>query len=234
MMRRFFLLIATSALVAVGVMRLAVAHADGGEDDSFVSRHIISDSFEGTSISTNVWGFAGTNQPNHITLIENDEALNISISSAATNDFTSGLSTRCKLRGDFDAFLAFRLVAWPPKNGVWVSLMAQDTGGFNVYRVSWQFDGGDEYGTFLPPVGATVPASGNVGVLRLSRQGTNWTGSYLSGSNWVVLASSVGPTSDVAVGPSVFNLSGVLPFGGAATTVAFDGFHAIAAQVVCP
>lgn len=115
-----------------------------------------------------------------------------------------------------------------------MSLMAADTGGFNVYRVSWQFDQGDDYGTLLPPVGATVPASGNVGVLRLSRQGATWTGSYLSGSNWVTLASSVGPTSDVALAPSVFNLSGVLPFGGAATTVAFNGFHAIAAQVVCP
>lgn len=226
--------IAISALCVVGLLRLAVAHADDGGDDTIVSRNIISDSFEGTSISPNVWGFHGTNQPNNITLTENNEALNISISFAATNDFTSGLSTRYKLHGDFDAILAFRLVIWPPKNGVWVSLMALDTGGFNVYRVSWQFDGGDEYGTFLPPVGATVPASGNVGALRLSRQGANWTGSYLSGSNWVALASGVGPTSDVALGPSVFNLSGVLPFGGAATTVAFDGFHAIAAQVVCP
>ena len=233
-MRRFLVLIAITALCVLSVVLFSSAQADGGEDDAIVSSHIISDSFEGTSISPKVWGFYGTNQPNNVTLTQKDEGLYVSVSSAATNDFTSGLSTRCKLRGDFDAVLSFRLVTWPPKNGVWLSLLAADTGGFNVYRVSWLFDTGDDYAAYLPPAGAIAPASGNSGVLRLSRQAGNWTGYYLSGSNWVTLASGPGPTSDVALNPSVFNLSSVLPFGGTATTVAFNGFHAIAAAVVCP
>lgn len=233
-MKRSLILVAFTALGLFGLVRFASVRADGGEDRVIVTRHFISDSFEGTSISPKVWGFYGTNQPNNVTLTQKDDALYVSVSSTATNDFTSGLLTRCKLHGDFDATLSFRLVVWPPKNGVWVSLLAADTGGFNVYRVSWLFDQGEDYGTYLPPVGSTVPASGNSGVLRLSRQAANWTSYYLSDSNWVAIASSVGPTSDVALEPSVFNLSGVLPFGGAPTTVAFDGFHAIAAEVVSP
>ena len=233
-MRRFLILVAISGMGVFGVVRFAPAHADGGEDDAIVSTHFITDSFDGTSISPKVWGFYGTNQPNNVTLTQKDEGLYVSVSSAATNDFNSLLSTRCKLRGDFDAVLSFRLVTWPPKNGVWLSLMAADTGGFNVYRVSWLFDTGEDYGTYLPPAGAIAPASGNSGVLRLSRQAGNWTGYYLSGSNWVTLASGPGPTNDIALNPSVFNISSVLPFGGAATTVVFNGFHAIAAAVVCP
>jgi hypothetical protein len=233
-MRRFLVLIATTALCFVSGVLFSSAQADGGEDGAIVSNHTISDSFEGTSISPKVWGFYGTNQPNNVTLTQKDEGLYVSVSSTATNDFTGGLTTRCKLRGDFDAILSFRLVTWPPKNGVWLSLLAADTGGFNVYRVSWQFDTGDDYGAYLPPAGAIAPASGNSGVLRLSRQAGYWTAYYLSGGSWVTLASAPGPTSDVALNPSVFNLSGVLPYGGAATTVAFKGFHAIAAAVVCP
>lgn len=54
MVRRFLLLLAISALGVVGVVRLAAAHADGGEDDAIVSRHLISDSFDGDLISPNV------------------------------------------------------------------------------------------------------------------------------------------------------------------------------------
>jgi hypothetical protein len=159
---------------------------------------------------------------------------NMSVSSAATNNFTAGAVTRCKLRGDFDATLSFRLVKWQPYNGVWVTLQAADTGGFSVYRVSWLYDYGDDYGAYLPPGGNTAAASGNESVLRLSRHGATWTGYYLSDNNWVPIGSGVGPTSDIALGPGVSNNSGVAPFAGSATTVAFDGFHAIAAEVVCP
>ena len=131
------------------------------------TNHIISDSFEGTSISPKVWGFYGTNQPNNITLTQKDDALYVSVSSAATNDFTAGLTTRCKLRGDFDAVLSFKLVTWPPKNGVWLNLGTDSP--FNVYRVTWLYQTGDDYGAYLPPAGAIAPASGNSGVLRLSR-----------------------------------------------------------------
>jgi hypothetical protein len=235
-MRRFLSSIAITALSVFGAICFAPAHAYGGEDDAIVSTHFISDSFEGTSISSNVWGFVGTNQPNNITLSQND-GFYVSISSTTTNDFTSGLTTRCKLHGDFDAVLSFRLAVWPPKNGVWVNLAAADTGGYNVYRVSWQFDTGEDYGTYLPQAantGGIVSATGNEGVLRLSRQAGIWTGYFLSGSNWVAIASGVGPTIDTALTVGVFNLSGVLPFGGAPTEVVFKGFHAIAAGVVCP
>lgn len=227
-------MIGLTTLGVIGTVRFGAAHADGSRIGAVVSRHFLSDSFEGTSISRNVWGWYGTNQPNNVTLTQNDGALNMSVSSAATNDFTAGAVTRCKLRGDFDATLSFRLVEWQPYNGVWVTLQAADTGGFEAYRVSWLYNNGDDYGAYLPPAGDTAPATGNESVVRLSRHGATWTGYYLSNNNWVPIASGVGPTSDVALGPGVSNNSGVAPFAGSATTVAFDGFHAIAAEVVCP
>jgi len=233
-MKRICILSFMIGLTALGIMRFDAAHADGGGGNGIVSRHFISDSFEGTSISRNVWGGYGTNQPNSVTLAQDDGTLNMSISSAATNDFTAGAVTRCKLRGDFDATLSFRLVEWQPYNGVWVTLQAADTGGFSAYRVSWLYNNGDDYGAYLPPGGNTAPASGNESVIRLSRNGATWTGYYLSNNNWVPIASGVGPTSDIALGPGVSNNSGVAPFAGSATTVAFEGFHAIAAEVVCP
>lgn len=69
-MRRFLVLFGISALFVVSVVLFSSAQADGCEDDAIVSSHIISDSFEGTSISPKVWGFYGTNQPSNVTLTQ--------------------------------------------------------------------------------------------------------------------------------------------------------------------
>jgi len=83
--------------------------------------------------------------------------------------------------------------------------------------VSWLYNNGDDYGAYLPPAGDTAPASGSDSVVRLSRHGATWTGYYLSNNNWVPIASGLGPTSDIALGPGISNNSGVAPFGGSAT-----------------
>ena len=209
-------------------------HAAGSPPIGLVTPHFISDSFAAAAIDRNVWGWYGTNQPDNVAFSQSGGALNVSVSSTATNNFNASLGTRCKVRGDFDATLSYRLVEWPATNGVWVSLMAADTGGFNVYRVSWHFGDGEAYGAYLPPAGTAVAASGDLGVLRLARQGSTWTGYYLLGRHWIPIASGVGPTDDVALSPAVFNGSNATSFGGAPTHVAFDSFHASAARVVCP
>ncbi len=233
------------ALFTFGGASASSTHADGGPPVcpvatgappvSLVTPHSINDSFAGAAIDPNVWGWYGTNQPDSVTLSQHGGALYVSVSQTATDDFNASLGTRCRLRGDFDATLWFRLVEWPARNGVWVSLMAGDTGGFNVYRVSWQFGGGEAYGAYLPPAGTAVdvPADSS-GALRLVRQGSTWTGYYLSGLHWLPIASGAGPTDDVTMNPGVFNGSDATPFGGAATLVALESFSASAARVVCP
>ena len=223
-----------SALLVFGGMPASATQASESTIGALVTRHFIMDSFSGTSIDRSVWGWYGTNPPDDVTLTEAGGALRVDVSGSAGNDFNASLGTRCKVRVDFDAQLSFSLLVWPPQNGVWVSLMAADTGGFNVYRVSWQFGDGEAYGAYLPPEGTSLSASGNKGVLRLARRGSTWSGYYLSGLRWVPILTGVGPTGDVALSPGVFNISGATPFGGMPTTVALNGFAAFAARVVCP
>ena len=195
----------------------------------------IHDSFNTQAINQNVWGWYGTNQPENVAFSQAKGALTISVAETATNDVNASLGTRCKARGDFDAMLLFNLPSWPAINGLWVSLNTAGTGGFNAYRVSWHFPNREEYGAFLPPdEGGTVPTSDTKGGLRLTRQGETWTAFYPSGLEWVPIASGPGPTYDIEFNPSVFNLSGVLPFGGQATKVEFRDFKVVADRVVCP
>lgn len=202
---------------------------------SGVSPTHIQDSFRGSSINRNVWGSYGTNQPGNVAISQANGALRVSVSGAATNDVNATLGTRCKAHGDFDAQLSFNLVQWPTTNGLWVSLNTAGTGGFNAYRVSWQFASGDDYGAFLPPSNTIpTPASGTSGDLRLTRHGSTWTAFYRSDADWVPMLSGAGPTYDIEFNPSVFNLSNVLPFGGQATTVEFTNFRVDADSIVCP
>jgi hypothetical protein len=49
----------------------------------------------------------------------------------------------------------------------------------------------------------------------------------------VLLDTGPGPTGDIQFTPGVFNISGVVPFGGNPTTVNFDHFQVIADSIVC-
>ena len=118
--------------------------------------------------------------------------MTVNVGAAAQADFNVSGQTRCLASGDFDARVDFDLGTWPARNGVWLSLMAAGT-PYNVYRVSWQFDESEAYGTYLPPAGNTLPASGTTGSLRLRRWGDIYTGYYLSGRRWVPLVSGIGP-----------------------------------------
>ena len=229
--KRFSVSVGVAVAASIAVLATAATSLGGG-----VTPSLIHDSFNGTSIDSNVWGWSGTNQPQNVSISQTGGGLTVSVSSAAANDLNAALGTRCKARGNFDARLAFSLVSWPSANGVWVSLNTAGTGGFNAYRVSWLFSTGDEYGVYLPPSGGgTTQASGTDGTLRLTRSGSTWKAYYLSGTTWVQIdGSGTGPTYDIEFNPSVFNLSGVLPFGGQATTVTFRKFTVVADRIVCP
>jgi hypothetical protein len=204
--------------------------ASGG----IVTPHRIDETFSGTSIDlTHTWWFWGTNQPDAVQFTQADGVMNVNVAAAAQPDFNGSGQTRCLVHGDFDAQVDFSLVAWPPQNGVWVSLMVVGT-SFNVYRVSWQFQPSEQYGAYLPPAGATLPATGTSGTLRLTRQGDIFTAYYRSGRSWVPIVSGVGPTDDVPLTLGVFNISGAATFAGQPVTVAWDNFHVFADRIICP
>jgi hypothetical protein len=224
-MRR--LLVTVVVIAAIGAF---AASARGG----IVTPHRIDETFNGSTIDlADVWAWWGTNQPGLATFAQGGGVLTVNVTAGAQPDVNVGSQTRCLAHGDFDAQVDFNLVTWPPMNGIWVSLMVGGT-PYNVYRVSWQFDPSEQYGAYLPPAGATLPAFGTTGTLRLTRRGDIFSAYYLSGRAWIPLVSGTGPTGDVPFSLAVFNISNAATFAGLPVTVAFDNFHVTADAVVCP
>jgi hypothetical protein len=224
-MRR--LLVTVVVIAAIGAF---AASARGG----IVTPHRIDETFNGSTIDlADVWAWWGTNQPGLATFAQGGGVLTVNVTAGAQPDVNVGSQTRCLAHGDFEAQVDFNLVTWPPMNGIWVSLMVGGT-PYNVYRVSWQFDPSEQYGAYLPPAGATLPAFGTTGTLRLTRRGDIFSAYYLSGRTWIPLVSGTGPTGDVPFSLAVFNISNAATFAGLPVAVAFDNFHVTADAVVCP
>jgi hypothetical protein len=224
-------------LVVAWVVAALAAGVSAATAFGVVGPTLILDAFNGTSVDSNVWAWYGTNQPGAVTLLQSDGAFKIQVASTAANDVNVGLGTRCGAHGDFDARLSFNLPVWPAENGLWVSLNT-DTNGYNTYRVSWRFPTVEEaYGAYLPdadPSGNVIATTQTQGVLRLARTGSTWSAYFQNDlGDWVLIASGPGPTRDIHFIANVFNLSGVLPFGGQATTVEFTKFKLNADSIVC-
>ena len=219
-------------LLLIGVVVLVALASSAAAGAGNVNRHIIQDSFSGDTIDPDLF-FVWTNQPDNVSISQHEGAATVAVAAGATNDVSAGLFTRCQVQGDFDARLAFRLPLWPLQNGLTVSLLVPD-GGYNAYRVSWQFGSGDMYAAWPNQIGTPVDASGDTGTLRLTRTGSVWAGYYLLGDQWVQLSSGPGPTRDETINLTVFNLSGVLPFGGQAATIQFNRFQVVADGINCP
>ena len=160
-----------------------------------------------------------------------DGEVTIIVSREASDGFNATTTTRCRIIGDFDAQVRFQLLQWSGATGVWVSLMASDLGGVNAYRTD-AF--GETYGVYIPPSGGTsVPAAGNTGVLRLTRQGSTITGFYQAGRDWITIFAGRGPTDATSINLSVFNLPDVAPFAGRPATVRFSDFKLTARTLNC-
>jgi len=107
----------------------------------------------GTSIDTSVW-WVGTNSPAAVTIWEAEGRVTVGVSGHAPQDFSGGIGTLCRARGDFDARVGFELKAWPAFDGIWVALMAFDGSSLigNVYRASASW--GESYGAYCAPCGS--------------------------------------------------------------------------------
>lgn len=195
-----------------------------------VTPNRIADRFAGSEIDSNVWSF-GTDQPDNIAMSEGAGHLTINVAPTATAFFNAGVFTNCVASGDFDARASIDLVQWPQVDGVWVSLIANGT-PYNTYRASASWF--DSWGTYLPPAGDVVPATGTTGTLRLARVGAIWTGYYLLDHQWVPIASGTGPTDDLGLALLVFNGADATTFGGQAAVIQFNDFQLRADRIVCP
>jgi len=222
-------MVALAALVLAASAPAAVT-ARGGN----VTQRTIEDRFAGSTFDPNVWAWWGTGQPGFLSFAQGKGVMTVNVAADAPPDFNLSGQTRCLASGDFDARVDFNLIAWPSRNGTWVSLMVGNGSPYNAYRVSWQFDPSEQYGAYLPPSGNTLPANDTGGSLRLRRWGDIYTGYYLSGRRWVPIVSGIGPTGDVPLTLGVFNISNAATFAGMPVTIAWDNFRVTADRVVCP
>ncbi len=175
------------------------------------------------------WWTGGSDQ--QVAVTQANGVVTVAVSATAPDGFNASVRTRCRVEGDFDAEVDFRLVQWPGSDSITVTLMAADLGGVNTYRTD-AF--GESYGTYIPPSGGTVvQATGDSGTLRLARKGNMFTGSYNDGTHWVTILSAPGPTQPTAVQLGVFNNTDVGLFGGRPATVSFDSFTLHAGTLDC-
>lgn len=187
----------------------------------------IVDPFTGPDIDSSIWDLGEFKQ---VYIQHSGGHLGVYVAASAPQLFSAGVKTVCEARGDFDTQVSFELVRWPKDDGVWVSLLASGT-PFNTYRVSMSRV--ESYGTFLPPAGRTVRATGVTGSLRLARVGSKWSGYYLANGRWSWIASGDGPIDDVGLSVVVFN-GDAWPFGGREALVYFTNFRLNANRIVCP
>lgn len=163
--------------------------------------------------------WAGGGDQSQVTVDQTPGSVSFTVPATAPDGFNSSVTTRCRLAGDFDVQVGFRLDQWSGGDGIWVSLLAADLGGVNVYRTD-AF--GETYGAYFPPNGTPpVSASGSSGQLRLIRAGSEFTGEYDDGSGWRTLLQGPGSAAPTAVQLGVFNLSNVAPFAGYPAEITF-------------
>jgi hypothetical protein len=140
--------------------------------------------------------------------------------------YTSGLTSRFALRGDFDVQVDYRLVSWDGGNGVRVNLNAA---GGTIHRLN-ERNNDERYTTNLGGQINSVPTTATSGRLRLVRQGSTLIG-YYDDAGWRELSRRTGmSTGDT---PVVLSIHGhnALP---ANAEVHFDNLVVASGTVTTP
>ncbi len=153
---------------------------------------------------------------------------------ASSGNGYMGLASRCKLAGDFDVQVDYKLPIWPAQNFHTVRLIASDlpdggTGLPGVYRNSYAAEN-YEFRNQLGAVGlVSVPTSDTFGTIGLKRTGTNTSQPVLSGYD---------SHGSIGSAPTTSNRTGfTIDFATPSTTapgdvaIAFDNFKVNAGTV---
>ena len=111
---------------------------------------------------------------------------------------------------------------WPAANGVQAIFAAFDTSNLGFFAIRESQVWGEQYSSWIPQSFISQPTSDQAGTLRLQRQGNTAVVSYLSGTNWVPIASGpTGTTPASTVGMS----SGMSRFSHQEVAIAWDNFR---------
>jgi hypothetical protein len=168
--------------------------------------------------------------------------LEVSIPSDTLNDPSAGyadggVSMSCRLLGDFDIQVDYRLLQWPPQSGVNVDFNTFTiiNGGFGQGYGMFVFDpgGGTGVSTNFPgPLNTFVPAPESSGTLRFVRVGTTITAYRLTSEGWIALQSASEPANEFGLSLDLF--SNAPQFSHPDVKVAYDNFRVNGGTFSCP
>ena len=155
----------------------------------------ISDNFSGAAINKRLWQPFEESLQTHLS--QQGGELRIQIDGGSV-DHGAGINSKFRLKGNFDATVDYRLISWPPANGVRLGFEGgPNDRGFMVKRVSYRpdeppnpkenyfayFNNGSQWS------GNNVPTADSQGSLRLTRVGSVLTGYFKQNGVWQQIAS---------------------------------------------
>jgi hypothetical protein len=178
---------------------------------------------------------------------EVNQRLEVSFAAGATEDPTTGAMaggyvSRCRLSGDFDIRVDYRLLVWPSFNGVRVGLVVAprpQSGASAIERIS--FSSWEAIATgrreayitnFADGIGGLIETPHQEGALRLVRQGNALRGYYQDNAQWTFLHEAAVSGDDMLIWLNAWSHDGM--FGRQPVQVAFDNFTIANGQLACP
>jgi hypothetical protein len=193
----------------------------------------ISDNFDGTIINPRLWQPFAESQS--VRVFQQGGELRIQIDGGSVHH-GAGINSKFRLKGNFDATVDYRLISWPPANGVSLGFegpSADSNQVFLIKRISFSadepqspqevysasFQNGEDWS------GSMVPTTDSQGSLRLTRVGSVLTGYFKQNGVWQQIASHDYSASGYkewveitlwAIGP---------PPAGQNVDIAFDNFQ---------
>ncbi len=217
---------------------LYVINADGtGETEISTPRTPYLDTFSSDRIDP-FWGTPFVTGSG-VSISQTNGELEVSVPSAAQVDasfgyISLGVSAQCRLVGNFDVQVDYRLLDWPVPSDVNLSL---DTfpPDFSEVHGMFVFNPGSGTGisTHFPgPINTFVQDPATSGSLRLQRVGAMLTAYYLSANGWTALQSTTESLADQLVNLNVF--SNAPPFSHPDVKVAYDNFQVSSGSFACP
>ena len=140
--------------------------------------------------------------------------------------------TNCLVGGDFDVQADYQLLEWPAANGVAAIFAAFDMSNFGVFAERESQAWGEQYSSSFPQAFISQPTNDQAGTLRMQREGSTAIVSYLSGANWVPIAS--GPTGTTPASITFGANSGRSNFSHQEVKIAWDNFRINSGSISCP
>jgi hypothetical protein len=190
------LLVAACCLIGIGSLYPSLSYA--------VYNGTITDNFDGTAINTRLWGPFQNPQTQWV---QQGGELRLTLGQVAGPQEGAGVNSKFRLKGDFEMTVDYRLITWPPANGVRLGFegpgfSADDHTEFMIKRISRGADeplnptqevymaAFKEAMTWWGEDVETVRITDEHGSLKLTRAGNRMTGSFSKNDDpWEVIFS---------------------------------------------